>query len=258
MGLRNDLLNRWLAPYADPMFLWFPAGALLVSAVSVLLFVVLFSTILERCRIAPSAPRKSESLRRTGEAIRLFFLNYLVLSVLASLLWPVLRIAGIHTGQFPSLFSTAMQLLFFLLIDDFLFYFVHRLLHRKPFYRTVHSIHHRIRQSEPIGAIYFHPVEYVLMTFSSMAGPLLIGTHVGLLYLWIVIRQWIAVEADSGYLLKRNPLNLIPFHDCAFFHAAHHLRITGNYGLFFTYMDRIFRSFSDGYRSGNSIGVSRR
>ena len=41
------------------------------------------------------------------------------------------------------------------------FYFAHRLLHYKPLYRQVHSLHHRNQDIEPFAGLCMHPVEHL-------------------------------------------------------------------------------------------------
>jgi sterol desaturase/sphingolipid hydroxylase (fatty acid hydroxylase superfamily) len=41
------------------------------------------------------------------------------------------------------------------------FYFAHRLLHYKPLYRQVHSLHHRNQDIEPFAGLCMHPIEHL-------------------------------------------------------------------------------------------------
>ena len=54
--------------------------------------------------------------------------------------------------------SLSLQLLFFILLDDFLFYWMHRSLHESRWlFKKVHSTHHRIMTPWAITGNYMHP-----------------------------------------------------------------------------------------------------
>lgn len=56
----------------------------------------------------------------------------------------------------PCLTSTCLQMLFCMLVDDTWFYWGHRLLHTKLFYKHIHKQHHRFTQPIGISALYVH------------------------------------------------------------------------------------------------------
>lgn len=107
----------------------------------------------------------------------------------------------------------------------------------------IHSVHHKTGASPSFTAIHFHPVEYITMTLCFLAGPAIMPTHIYTLYIWIVIRQYIAIESHSGLFFRFNPINLIPFYDGSLFHYLHHKKGNYNFGLFFNYWDKFFGTY---------------
>ena len=87
----------------------------------------------------------------------------------------------------PSHYEVFHDIIIILLIDEFLFYYGHRLLHHKKVYRYIHKMHHEFRAPVGLAAIYSHPVEMLL----SNVGPLFIGTvvcgsHIYTVYIWVI------------------------------------------------------------------------
>ena len=146
-----------------------------------------------------------------------------------------------------------LQLLFFVVLDDFLFYWVHRGMHESRWlFKKVHSTHHRIMTPWAITGHYMHPAEYVLTGTVMLIGPLLVGAHVVTLYLWIILRQWEAAEGHAGYDFPWSPTHLIPFSDGARHHDFHHAKVKGNYAGFFPWTDAAFGTLCAGYKGTRS------
>ena len=141
------------------------------------------------------------------------------------------------------------QLAFFVLLDDFLYYGMHRLMHRQRWLlKHVHSQHHRIRHCSAINGNYMHPLEYAATGALALLGPLLLGVSLPVLWAWLVLRQFEAADGHSGYVFPWNPGHLIPLYEGAGYHDFHHLKYQGNYAGFLPYLDRFFGSYAKGYQ----------
>jgi 4-alpha-methyl-delta7-sterol-4alpha-methyl oxidase len=163
-------------------------------------------------------------------------------------MWEWLRLSNVHAGPLPAWWVIVLQLLFFVVLDDFLFYWMHRGLHESRWlFKQVHSIHHRIMTPWAITGNYMHPLEYVLIGTVMLIGPLLVGAHVATLYIWIVLRQWEAAEGHAGYDFPWSPTHLFPFSDGATHHDFHHAKVKGNYAGFFPWNDAVFGTLCAGY-----------
>ena len=243
----------WLQEiYTEPLFWLFPVAGTLVSVASFLLFAVPF-TVLAWKQPAWAEPYRIQARaigRRSvvGPALKRFARNSALGAVATVAAWPLLRLTGIHAGPLPAWYVIVGQLVFFILLDDFLFYWMHRGLHESRWiFKKVHSVHHRIMTPWAITGHYMHPLEFIAITLCMLIGPLLVGAHVVTLYIWIVWRQWEAAEGHAGYDFPISPTRLIPFSDGATHHDFHHAKIKGNYAGFFPWADRAFGTFCEGY-----------
>jgi lathosterol oxidase len=126
---------------------------------------------------------------------------------------------------------------------DFYFYWAHRLLHTRWLFRRVHGVHHRSRNPSPWAAFSFHPVEALInglfLPFALLAVPL-DDVVVIAFALHQIVRNThghAAVETlPRGF--ARHWLGgrfVTTTH-----HHLHHETAQGNYGLWFTWMDRWF------------------
>lgn len=125
-------------------------------------------------------------------------------------------------------------------LQDAYFYWTHRAMHHRWFYRTVHRVHHRSTTPSPFSAYAFHPLEAIVH-----------GLVVPLAWLVLPLHE-IAVFLFLAFMIVRNVLGhlsieLFPrgFTRSAFrwsttttHHALHHAEVRSNYGLYFTFWDR--------------------
>ena len=135
---------------------------------------------------------------------------------------------------------------FFLIIlfESVHFYFVHRLLHFKYFYKFIHHIHHRNINPGPWSGISMHPIEH-LFYFSTILIHFLIPSHpIHILFHFMIITIGAVVGhcGFDGFLInKKNKIALGHFH-----HQLHHRYFECNYGTIETPLDVWFKSFHDG------------
>ena len=61
----------------------------------------------------------------------------------------------------PSSFEVIWQTVFFMFMDDFAFYWLHRFLHWDRIYPYVHKVHHQYQNSVSIAAEHAHPIEFL-------------------------------------------------------------------------------------------------
>lgn len=180
-------------------------------------------------------------------SLRQWLINNLWMFAAAVAAWPLMRLAGIHTGPLPAWWVLLLQLLFCIYLDDFLYYWLHRSMHQRFLLKHVHGLHHRVLAPWAISGHYMHPLEYVLTGSLAFIGPALLGSHVALLWVWIIIRQWEAAEGHAGYAFRWSPTHWLPGSDGALHHDYHHARVRGNYGGFLPIWDRVFGTLAKDY-----------
>jgi len=144
--------------------------------------------------------------------------------------------------SFPSTMEIVGQLVFFMLSDDFMFYWNHRFLHLKSIYPYIHKIHHEYNLTVSIASEYVHPIEFIVGNVLPPAlGPKLLGSRVHFVtyILWVVIRILEAADGHSGYEFSWSPFRLLPLSSSSIYHSFHHSHNVGNYGSFFTFWDTL-------------------
>ena len=249
-------MDALLAIYQDPDFLPLALGTNLVSMGAFLAFSLPLTWVaardpaaLRRFRIQRRPPKTEGLLRRSLVA---FIGNDLALLAVTVLAFPVLRHSGIHGGPLPSVLEVLLQLVFFIYLDDFLYYWVHRAMHHGFLWKRVHVVHHRIHTPWAITGHLMHPVEFVVTAGLMLIGPLALGSHYLTLYLWVVIRQWEAAEGHCGYDFPFSPTHLLPGCVGALHHDYHHAKVKGNYAGFLAYLDRLFGTTVRGYEEARA------
>ncbi|MPC27536.1 Fatty acid hydroxylase domain-containing protein 2 [Portunus trituberculatus] len=83
-------------------------------------------------------------------------------------------------------------------------------------YKHFHKMHHEWQSPISITAIYAHPLEHALSNMMPVfLGPLLMGSHVATIWLWVSLALLSTLNAHSGYHL--------PFFPSPEAHDFHHL-----------------------------------
>lgn len=124
----------------------------------------------------------------------------------------------------PSLPHVLLHLAVFTVIEEVLFYYFHRLGHHRLLYKHVHKLHHEWQSPIAVTAAYAHPVEHFFVNMLPiMVGPLLLGSHPAVIWLWVFLATLTVLIHHSGYHL--------PFLPSPQFHDFHHLKFTGCYGV---------------------------
>lgn len=131
--------------------------------------------------------------------------------------------------------------------ESFYFYWIHRLLHTRPFYRF-HALHHRNTDVGPWSGLSMHPVEHVLY-FGSVLIHFAIASHPVHVMFHLLFYGLYAITTHTGFegLLFRNKKRL---HLGNFHHQIHHRYFECNYGNLDVPWDILFGSWHDGTEAG--------
>uniref|UniRef100_A0A0E0CTT7 aldehyde oxygenase (deformylating) n=1 Tax=Oryza meridionalis TaxID=40149 RepID=A0A0E0CTT7_9ORYZ len=100
--------------------------------------------------------------------------------------YPAVRAVGIRTGlPLPSAGETAAQVAVYLLVEDYLGYWIHRLLHTPWAYHHIHRVHHEFTAPMGYAAPYAHWAEILILGFPAFAGPAIVPCHMTTIWLWL-------------------------------------------------------------------------
>lgn len=238
-----DVFSYWQGFYTDPWFWQFPMATLAISIAALLLVAIPLTIIAWQ---DPVALRKYKIQSKPFEmkkfllpSISRIIINNIILASLLVLVWPLLKLTGVHNGALPVWYIIIAQLVFFVLLDDFLYYWMHRYMHEnKWLLKHIHSVHHRIHNTCGINGNYMHWVEYSLTATLTLVGPMLIGAHIYVVYLWVILRQVEGADGHIGYDIPWNPAHLLPVYEGPVYHDFHHAKFKGNYAGFLPYLDK--------------------
>ncbi|XP_047179341.1 methylsterol monooxygenase 1-2-like [Vigna umbellata] len=198
--------------------------------------------ILNKHKIQPKVKRTfSEMFKCYKDVLHTFVIAVTPLQIIS---YPTIKWIGIRTGlSLPSGWELFWQILVYFVIEDYLGYWVHRMLHYKWAYQKIHKVHHEY--SAPIGlsAPYAHWAEIIILGIPAFIGPVLLPGHITTYWLWFILRQIEAIETHSGYDFPWSCTKFIPFYGGAAFHDYHHYvgeKTQSNFASVFTYCDYIY------------------
>lgn len=133
--------------------------------------------------------------------------------------------------ELPTFHRALLELAFFSILEEVVFYYSHRLFHRPSLYKRFHKQHHE--WTAPIGVVstYAHPLEHMISNMLPVAlGPVLLGSHLTSTCMWYCLALISTTLSHCGYHL--------PFLPSPEFHDFHHLRFTQCFGVF-GFLDRL-------------------
>ncbi|MBY0451616.1 MAG: sterol desaturase family protein, partial [Bdellovibrionaceae bacterium] len=133
------------------------------------------------------------------------------------------------------------------------FYYSHRLLHHPKLFR-IHRAHHQGAPLSPLTSLSFSLIERLILLFGAVVLP-------ALLSLWVPL----SAEAYMAYFFTNYSLNVLGhvnveifsprfvnswagrFFYTPTFHALHHLRYKGHFGLFTSFLDKSHGTYFKDY-----------
>ncbi|HEY6461617.1 MAG TPA: sterol desaturase family protein [Polyangiaceae bacterium] len=139
----------------------------------------------------------------------------------------------------------AFTVVFLVVAQDTYFYWTHRAMHHRRLFRWIHRVHHMSHDPSPFAAYAFAPAE-----------ALVHAAFVPLVAFWLPLHP-VAIGVFLEFMILRNVLGhlgleLFPrgfarsrwtrWSTTTTHHTLHHRRVGSNYGLYFTWWDRLMRT----------------
>ncbi len=215
-------------------------------------FYVLFRDRARRRKIIPRPP----TLARQGWEVAYSLRSLAVFGVVAGLV-AFASMSGVHTRMYgrvgkygwPWYFAS---LALALVIHDAYFYWTHRLLHHPALFRRMHRVHHLSTNPTPWASYSFDVGEAFVQ---AGIGPVLIYAipmHHSAFLAFMTWQIAFNVLGHCGFevfpprFLRTRLGRLLntPTH-----HAMHHEKLGGNYGLYFSFWDRLLGSHHPDYEA---------
>ncbi len=145
-------------------------------------------------------------------------------------------------------FILAFPLMLFM--HDAYFYWAHRLMHHPWLFKTVHLVHHRSTNPSPWAAYAFHPLEAIVESMIFVVFLFTIPVH-SIHLMWFFVASLVYnVYGHLGFEIYPKGFNkhwLGKWMNTSVSHNLHHQYFKGNYGLYFTFWDRMMGTLRNDY-----------
>jgi len=135
-----------------------------------------------------------------------------------------------------------LSVLIMIVLHDAYFYWSHHLMHRLPILFRFHKIHHFSHNPNPWSAFSFHPLEAVISLGIMPIILFLFPVHPYALIIFSTFVTLYNVYIHLGYKLKFLFIGSI-IQNTAENHDLHHRVSKYNYGLYFSFWDRVMKTY---------------
>jgi lathosterol oxidase len=222
----------------------------IVAGLFFLLFYVLLYKKISYRKIQQRLPKQQDYLREVGYSVLTIFIFALVpLTILH--VPAVAKHTTLYTrieGHGLAYFFLAFPLMF--VLHDTYFYWTHRAMHHKKLFRIMHLVHHKSVNPSPWAAYAFHPLEAVVEAGIFAVFLFTIPVHPLHLLLFFFLMIVYNVYGHLGYELYPAGFSrhwLGKWINTSVNHNQHHQYFKGNYGLYFTFWDRMMGTIRPDY-----------
>lgn len=134
-----------------------------------------------------------------------------------------------------------LSFIFLLAFHEIYFYFSHVLIHRPKWYKKIHSIHHYSNPVTPWASFSFHPYESLIHASFIPLFICLVPVHPVVIFFYLIFMTMTAVSNHLGYEIIKSK-NIRSFFISGEHHSIHHEKFKHNFGLYFTVLDKWFKT----------------
>ena len=222
---------------------------LVVCGGAFLLFWVVFAKRLAHRRCQSTIPERRRLLGELGNSLA-GIVFFMVPSIAAI---PLYFSGHIKLITDPSATPPAVMVLSFILFvigADTWFYWTHRLMHDSRLYRFTHALHHRSEQPSPLAGYAFSFAEAMVLGAYMPLVLLVFPVNRTVFYVFVIWFSVLEAYVHLGFEIlprwfARNPIT--KHIGTAVFHDMHHENGAYNFGVYFTWWDRLMGTIHPQY-----------
>ena len=137
-----------------------------------------------------------------------------------------------------------------IVVHDTYFYFTHRMMHHPRLFKFFHVIHHKSVNPSPWAAFAFNPSEALIESGIIYIFVFTFPVHLVHIFVFLVFMSLYNVYGHLGFEIYPKGLNkhwLGRWINTSVNHNMHHQFFKGNYGLYFTFWDRVLNTLDKDY-----------
>jgi sterol desaturase/sphingolipid hydroxylase (fatty acid hydroxylase superfamily) len=221
-----------------------------IAGVAFLVFFILFKARYSSRRIQAQHPEWTDYQREVGYSI----LTILIFSAVPAFLLSNPAIAP-HTTYYGDISRYGMAYFWLAfplmaIMHDTYFYWTHRLMHHRKLFKLFHLVHHRSVNPSPWAAYSFHPLEAVVEVGIVVIFLFTIPVHTLHLVFFFLFMIVYNVYGHLGYELYPRGFSdnaVGRWINTSVSHNMHHQHFKQNYGLYFTFWDRVMGTLHTDY-----------
>lgn len=222
---------------------------LIISGAAFLLFYIIFKHRSLFAKIQHKWPSFADYRREIGYSIITFVIfAATTLSINNPAIRPYTSIyRNIHQH---SMFYFWAVFPIMLIIHDAYFYWMHRLMHHPRLFKLFHVVHHKSTNPSPWASFSFQPTEAVVESGIIYLFAFAFPVHLIHLLIFLVFMTIYNVYGHLGFELFPRGFNrhrLFKWLNTSVNHNMHHQYFTKNYGLYFTWWDRMMGTLNSNY-----------
>ncbi len=255
MNLPDFTSGYWPLILTAIFFLVITGRYFLVSGIFYYIFYIWFRSKFEVRKIN----RKNYKKDQFKTEIKYSLISSLLFSVTGTItfiLWQKGYTKVYTTANLYGWWYLPVSVLIYMLLQETYYYWIHRWMHQPAVFKIVHKIHHDSHIASPFTAFSFHPIEGLLQAVFLPLLLLLIPIHYVVLIILLVIMTFSSVinHLDIEIYPKNSYQLWSKWVIGATHHSLHHKYYKYNYGLYFTFWDRIKRTESPGFKKIFTMG----
>jgi len=209
-----------------------------------LIFYIIFKKRLTKHKLQGTFPFRTDYQRDILYSISSTLIFGLVFSLTMTTFLPYTRVyTTIDTYGYGYYW---LSYLLMLAVHDTYFYWTHRLIHTKQLFKTVHLVHHKSANPSPWTSYAFHPIEALIQALIVPIIAILFPVHKFAIILYFLFQFLHNIYGHLGF-------ELLPVFireskvgrqlNTSIIHNTHHKDVRGNYGLYFTFWDKLMGTF---------------